>query len=58
MKDTTHPNFNIPPKKKRKRATWCDGFVLDKPCSDMDIVERERMVAVRNYKHKLIKARS
>lgn len=57
MKDTTHPNFNIPPKKKRPRSTWCNGFILPKACDDMDRVEKDRMEVVRNYNHKLIKAK-
>jgi hypothetical protein len=57
MKDTTHPNFNIPAKKKRPKSTWCDGFTPAKPCDDMDRVERDRMEVVRNYNYKLIKTR-
>lgn len=56
-KDTSHPNFNIPAKKIKKKSTWCNGFILLDARSDMDNVERERRNRVKDYLHRLIKAK-
>lgn len=57
LKDTSHPNFNIPAKKKRK-SKWCNGFILLPPTSDIERIEWESMDRIRNAIHKNIKGRT
>jgi hypothetical protein len=60
MKDTdhTHRNFIIPAKKKLKKATWCNGFIVSSPpVTDMDRVEYDRMSRVIRYRDKIIKSK-
>ena len=35
-KDTSHPAFNIPPKKVRKKSTWCNNLILPERTSEID----------------------
>jgi len=55
--DRTHRNFIIPAKKKRKKATWCDGFRVAEASTDIDRVEYERMSRVLRYRNKIIKSK-
>lgn len=60
MKDTidrTHRNFIIPPKKKPKKATWCNGFRVAEASTDMDRVEYDRMNTVLKYRSKILKGK-
>jgi hypothetical protein len=53
--DYTHRNFIIPAKKRKKKATWCNGFILLPPSSEMDKVEGDRVERVIRFRHKLLK---
>jgi hypothetical protein len=56
MKDTSHPAFNIPPKKVRK-STWCNNFLLPEKTSEIDKYRaslfRESNVFKRRYNGKV-----
>jgi len=49
LKDTSHPNFNIPPPKKRIKSKWCTGFILPKPAEAIDKYKAELYAKYRKH---------
>jgi hypothetical protein len=49
-KDSSHPNFNIPPPKKRPKSTWGKGFIVAKASQAIELYKGGFFVNYRKVK--------